>query len=225
MDKQHSSLDFIEVKPKETHRASVIWLHGLGADGYDFVDIPPMLDLPAKMGIHFIFPHAPVRPVSLNGGYKMRAWFDLYSLSPDAEQDAKGIYEAQKLINNIIDQEIASGIPADKIILAGFSQGAALALYAGLHYPQQLGGILALSGFLVLAGQTPLAKDSPNSKIPILLMHGQGDDVVPINLAETTRNKLLVSGFSSDFKVYPMGHSVCAEELQDIAKWLQGALA
>jgi phospholipase/carboxylesterase len=217
-------LEFVEIKPESTHKASIIWLHGLGADGYDFLDIAASLDLPEELGIHFVFPHAPFRPVSLNGGYRMRAWFDIYGLDFDSKQDQEGILAAQKLVEDLIEQELELGIPSEKIILAGFSQGAALALHTGLRYQQQLAGILALSGFLALTEQNFLADDSPNADTPILMLHGTDDMVVQLRWAEFSRDRLLELGFNVAWKSYPMEHNVCAEEIKDIAKWIQDIL-
>jgi phospholipase/carboxylesterase len=220
-----SNLDFVEIKPEGVAKASVIWLHGLGADGHDFFDIVPTLNLPAELAVHFIFPHAPVRPVSLNGGFKMRAWFDIYGLDHNSKQDQAGIVESQKLVEKLIEQELAAGVPSDKIVLAGFSQGAALALHIGLRYPKPLAGILALSGFLALAEQGLPADNLANADTPILMLHGKEDMVVPLKWAEFSRDRLTELGFAVKWQTYLMEHNVCAEEIDDIASWLQDVLA
>lgn len=217
-------LETVVIEPKiDETKACIIWMHGLGADGYDFVDIIPQLKLPENLGVKFIFPHAPIMPVTLNGGYEMRAWFDIYGLTAEAKQNKAGILKAQKHIETLIDNEIANGIPSDKIILAGFSQGAAMALHCGLRYKQQLGGILALSGFLLLDDQTEDINKSYKN-LPILMMHGTHDDVVAISLAEKSKQVIEDLGFTVEWHTFPIQHSLCAEEITKIGSWLKKVL-
>lgn len=213
--------EMVEVNPKVTPKGSVIWLHGLGADGHDFADIIPELKLPEELGVRFVFPHAPLRAVTINGGYQMRAWFDIYALHIHAPQDEVGIRETQQAINNLIEHEIQLGIPAEKIVLAGFSQGGAMALYCGLRYNQTLGGIMGLSTFLPLLDRLPQEKNPANDHIPIMLAHGMLDSVVPIQLGEMCREFLKGLGYHMQWFTYPMGHEVCLEEIRDIAHWLK----
>ncbi len=219
---QKSQLDTVIVGPEESPAATVIWMHGLGADGYDFADIVPQLQLPED--IKFIFPHAPVRPVTLNAGMKMRAWFDVYELGENAKLDEEGIYAAQQLIDELIDYEIAAGVPSGKIVLAGFSQGAAMALHCGLRYSKKLAGILALSGFLLLADRAADEINKANKRIPILMMHGTVDDIVPLKFGQRSRELLHNFGFEVEWHEYPMPHTVCPEEIQQVSTWLQNIL-
>jgi phospholipase/carboxylesterase len=214
---QTQALTAIEINPDTKPKTSVIWLHGLGADGYDFVDIVPQLNLPKELAVRFVFPHAPVIPVTINGGYQMRAWFDIYGLNPAAAQDETGIKNAQHLIDQLINKELDSGIAADHIVIAGFSQGGAMALQCGLHFPHKLAGILVLSSFLMLADKL----EHINKSIPILMAHGQYDDVVPIKWGEYSRDKLNNLGCKVAWSSYPMAHQLCDQEIVDIAHWLQ----
>lgn len=212
------TLENIVISPTLPAKSAVIWLHGLGADGHDFVDIVPELKLPEELAIRFIFPHAPVRPVSLNGGLPMRAWFDLYGLHDESHIDRVGLAESEKQLHQLIQQEHHAGIPLENIILAGFSQGGALALHTGLHYPRRLGGILALSAFLPASSldQTRQPED-----VPICMMHGTEDGIVVLGMAEASRDVLQSYGYSVEWHDYPMAHGVCEPELRDISKWLQ----
>jgi phospholipase/carboxylesterase len=216
----HEVLETIEINPSTAPKTSIIWLHGLGADGHDFVDIVPQLNLPKEFAIRFVFPHAPIRPVTINAGFKMRAWFDLYGLDADSPQDEPGIKQAQQLTEQLINQELSLGIPSERIVLAGFSQGGAVALQCGLHYPQQLAGILVLSGFLPLADKL----NTINKSVPIIMAHGEYDDVVPIKFGELSKNKLIEHGCKVSWHSYPMGHQVCLEEIHDISYWLRDIL-
>jgi phospholipase/carboxylesterase len=210
--------DKIETVAAESASASVIWLHGLGASGDDFLDIVPQLALPES--VRFVFPHAPVRPVTLNGGMVMPAWFDILSLDREADQDEPGIKAAAHQLSAIIDQEIASGIPAEKIVLMGFSQGGALALYTGLLYPQALAGMIGLSTYLPLA-DTIDAADILHSEVPVALAHGHDDDVVSIDFCAQTQAFLEEWGYSVDSQAYPMAHQICWQEVRHIGEWLR----
>lgn len=220
--KNNSPLETIEINPKNIKpKASIIWLHGLGADGYDFVDIVPQLKLPQEIGVRFVFPHAPVIPITCNGGMAMRAWFDIAALDGKKFIDDEiGIHESAKLINQLIAKEIARGIPNERIILAGFSQGAVMALHCGLRYSEKLAGILALSGFLVLADKLAAEKNLANQNTPILMLHGTCDGIVKFEWAEQAYQKLVAEKCNVQFKSYPMQHCVCGEEIVDIANWL-----
>lgn len=215
--------------------ASVIWMHGLGADGYDFVDIIPELQLPRTLGVRFIFPHAPQRPVTINGGYVMRAWYDL--LSPDisgagsgsgsdpGNEDAAGIRASEQAIHALVQREINKGIPASRIVLAGFSQGGAIALHTGLRYPQRLAGILGLSAYLPLASNLRAEQHPANAETPILMLHGYDDTVITIEEAEGACAVLKECGYAVEWRAYPMAHSLCPQEIYDIGVWLRRVLA
>jgi phospholipase/carboxylesterase len=218
-----STLPSIEINtnPNNKPTASVIWLHGLGADGHDFADIAPQLNLPKEASIRFIFPHAPIRPITINGGFKMRAWFDCYALDANAPQDELGIRESQQAIEQLIQKELASGIPSNKIVLAGFSQGGAMALHCGLRYTQQLAGILVLSGFLPLAAKLANELNNNNLATPILMLHGENDDIVPLEWAMLSKNKLENLKLKIEWHTYQIRHHLCADEIYAIAKWLR----
>ncbi len=195
---------------------SVIWLHGLGADGHDFVPIVEELSLPAA--VRFIFPHAPHIPVTVNGGYVMRAWYDIAGTTIDSKQDEAGIRQSHNAIEAFIEQELARGIPAKRIFLAGFSQGGAIALHTALRLSVPLAGVLALSTYLPLSA---LAQSELTSNTtPIFMAHGVDDSVVPYTLGVTSRDKLQTLGFTVAWHDYAMQHSVCADELVDIQEWL-----
>jgi phospholipase/carboxylesterase len=206
--------------------SSVIWLHGLGADGHDFVPIVEELRLPQDLGVRFIFPHAPVRPVTLNGGLEMPAWFDIHDLDFNGRRsDEEGLEKAYQQLVAMIEGEMGLGIAGDRIILAGFSQGGALALYTGLHYPGKLGGVIALSTYFPATHLSQLSHLPPEKmQLPIFMAHGTADSIVPFKQGEMTQQQLSRLGFSMDWHVYPMAHSVCAQEIVDIARWLQNAL-
>jgi phospholipase/carboxylesterase len=201
---------------------SVIWLHGLGADGQDFVPIADELNLP--VAVRFIFPHAPQRPVTINGGFVMRAWYDIAASSIDAQQDEEGIRVSQKSIEALIAQEVARGIAPEHIFLAGFSQGGAIALHTALRQTAPLAGVLALSAYLPLSGSVN-AEALPGSRTtPIFLAHGRGDPIVPFELGLASRDALIRLGYEIEWHEYTMQHSVCEQELRDIEIWLSGRL-
>jgi len=213
-------LKIVETNPKQLPaKATVIWLHGLGASGYDFVDFIPELNLPMEARVRFVFPHAPVRPVTNFNHMKMRAWFDVVELSEDGLQDEAGIAQSHQLITALIEQESAH-LPSSKIFLAGFSQGGAMALHCGLRYPKALGGILVLSGFLVLADKLQAEKSTANKKTPIMMLHGERDPIVPMSWAEHSRDCILNLGYNVAWHNYPMEHTVCGEEARDIGAWI-----
>lgn len=215
----------IEIEQTTQSQRSVIWLHGLGADGSDFVPIVSELHLPPTLGIRFIFPHAPIMPITLNNGYEMRAWFDIAALNFESKIDEAGIAKSVKSVTTLIEKEMARGIAAENIILAGFSQGAVVALSTGLTYPQRLGGIMALSGFLPLATALLNHASPANRDIPIFIAHGKQDTIVPFALGKATYQILQQAGYSLSWHSYDMPHSVCAAEVQDISKWIQTVYA
>lgn len=203
---------------------SVIWMHGLGADGNDFVPVVPLLGLPQKPGIRFIFPHAPFRPVTINDGQIMRAWFDIYSLSTDGNLDEKGISHSAELITDLIAREEASGIQASQIFLAGFSQGAAMALLIGLQFPKKLAGMIALSGFLPYPQKILGAAPPANKQTPIFIAHGTEDPIVPYHFGKMTSDALQQACYPVTWHSYPMPHCVCDAEIADLSIWIQEQL-
>jgi phospholipase/carboxylesterase len=202
----------------EPPRFSVIWLHGLGADGHDFEPIVEELGLTG--GYRFLFPHAPVRPITINAGMRMRAWFDIAALDRRAAEDEAGIRASAAAVESLIDAEIARGIPAQAIVVAGFSQGGALALHVALREPRPLAGVIALSCFLPLARALPREKQAANAHLPIFMAHGVADPVIGLGYAEASRAALEAEGYRIEWHTYPMGHSVCPAEIRDIAGWL-----
>jgi phospholipase/carboxylesterase len=215
--------DIIVINPILTPKASIIWLHGLGASGYDFVDMVTALNLPEDMAVRFIFPHAPMREITINGGYKMRGWFDIHALSIEATQDELGMKEALEILEKLIIKEISQGIPSENIIIAGFSQGAAVAIHAALSSKHTFAGILALSGFL-LQKILPNVISNSNKNTPILMLHGTHDDVVPLEWAEVSVNLLKNLNFNAKLLTYPVAHTLSGEEIDVIAQWLKNVL-
>jgi phospholipase/carboxylesterase len=211
-------VDAIEVHWGEEPRLSIIWLHGLGADGHDFE--PVVAELELGFGARFVFPHAPVRPVTINGGLPMRAWFDVLGFNPTARWDETGIRASADAVRALIRRESERSMPSSRIVLAGFSQGAAMALHVGLREPEPLAGLLALSSFLPLAETLADEKSAANAKTPILMAHGDADPVITLDMAEVGRRWLEAEGFAVDWRVYAMPHSVCLPEIHDIAAWL-----
>ena len=217
-------LEAVIIEPAGTPQAVVIWLHGLGADGYDFEPIVPELGLPDDAAIKFIFPHAPKIPVTVNGGYVMRAWYDIAATDLGEQQDIEGIKRSQEQLNSLIEAEIAQGTPADKIVLAGFSQGGAIILQAGLRYSQRLAGIMVLSSYVPLAETLVAEKHSANQGVPIFYAHGEEDDVIPISFAKQSRDILLAQGYKVEWSSYAMQHSVVPDEIDAIGVWLRKIL-
>jgi len=199
--------------------AAVIWLHGLGADGHDFEAVVPALRLPARLAVRFIFPHAPARPVTINMGMRMRAWYDIFQLGGGTEDEA-GIRESQALLQGLIARERTRGIEARRIVLAGFSQGGAIALQTGLRHPERLAGIMALSTWLPLASTLEAERHAMNADLPIFMAHGSMDEMIGLDRAELSRRRLEALGYAPEFHEYPMGHAVCPEEIADISAWL-----
>ena len=217
-------LPCIEIETTPNPSAAVIWLHGLGADGNDFVPIIPELKLTGCPGIRFVFPSAPSMPVTVNGGYVMPAWYDIIGRNLMDREDADGILRSAAAITELIKREYSRGIAYDNIVLAGFSQGCAMALHIGLRFPHKLAGIIALSGYLPLAMTLPLEKHSANSKTPIFMAHGMHDQVVIPERAQASYAALEKLGYQVDWNEYPIEHSVNHEELMDISHFLQRVL-
>lgn len=215
------SLPYIEMNPAKPAVGTVILLHGLGADGNDFVPVVKELNLPTNLPLRFVFPSAPLRPVTINNGYVMPAWYDILSMNIDQRADQNGLNESVSALNYLIENEINLGTPCDKVILAGFSQGAVVALTTALLHKQRLAGVLALSGYLPSA-QT-LAIDAPlaNRETPIFMAHGTQDPIIPYNVGQAAFDVLKNAGFAIDWHGYPMAHSVCDREVLDISAWLR----
>jgi len=204
--------------------AAVIWLHGLGADGHDFVPIIPELGLPAQAAVRFVFPHAQVRPVTINNGYSMRAWYDITSLTAGGRDDEPGIRESAQRIEAYIARERIAGVAPERILLAGFSQGGAMALYTGLRHDEALGGILALSTYLPLQAKLPAEASRANRQVPILMCHGTRDPVVTHAFGAASRDALVAQGYAVDWREYLMEHAVCPAEIGDIASFIRTRL-
>ena len=220
----HPVLAAVEVETGPKPTASVIWLHGLGADGHDFEPAVPELVRPGGRPLRFVFPHAPVRPVTLNGGLPMRAWYDIIRLNRQAAEDEAGVRSSDAALRALIGRENDRGVPSERIVLAGFSQGGAMALYCGIRMPDKLAGLIGLSCYLPIAATFAAERQAANQTTPIFMAHGSLDAVVEPQLGDTTRALLVESGYSVEWHGYPMGHSVCAEELAAIAAFLQRVL-
>ena len=218
-------LDAVEISPPGPARAAILWLHGLGADGHDFEPLIPQLGIVEELGVRVILPHAPRRAVTINGGMVMPAWYDI--LGPDFRQgqDSAGIRSSELQLRALIEREIDRGIAPERILLAGFSQGGAVALHTGLRYPHPLAGILVLSAYLPLADTLQAEAAAANSAVPLMMGHGTQDPVVPLPLAEQSRDLLQQQGYSVAWHTYAMAHAVCPEELLDIRAWLMDRLA
>ena len=217
-------LPVLELTTHPSPNASVIWLHGLGADGHDFVPIVKELHLPQSMAVRFIFPHAPMQPVSINNGMVMRAWYDIATENLDRKPDNQGVLQSTQAINELIADEVARGIAANRIILVGFSQGGAIALTAGTRHPETLGGIMALSTYLPMPEELATKASRANQQIPILMVHGEQDSVIPMAMAKASFGALIAQGYAVQWQQYPMAHSVCGEEMGVISEWLQKLL-
>lgn len=217
-------LDTVELESTPNPSFAIIWMHGLGADANDFVPIVKELDLRGCPGIRFVFPNAPTMPVTINGGYVMRAWYDILGTDIAKREDETGLRESQELINQLIAREVARGIPTQRILLAGFSQGCAMALQTGLRYPEKLGGLLCLSGYVPLNDKIANERHAANQTTPIFLVHGRADPVIPIQRAEHSRDLLKSLAYQVEWHEYMMQHSVCEEEITDISVWLKKVL-
>jgi phospholipase/carboxylesterase len=216
--------DSVEIETGPNPHSAVIWLHGLGADGHDFEPIVPELVRRGERPLRFVFPHAPVRPVTLNGGYAMRAWYDIIAIDRRAAEDEQGIRASQALVTELIRRENARGIPTERIVLAGFSQGGAMALFCGTRYPERLAGIIGLSCYQLLAARFDAERLPANQSTPIFLGHGVQDQVVMPVLGEATCRQLQAAGYAVEWHAYSMPHSVCPQEVSDIAAWLRRVL-
>jgi phospholipase/carboxylesterase len=214
----------VEIETGRNPQAAIIWLHGLGADGHDFEPIVPELVRPSDRPLRFVFPHAPMRPVTLNGGYVMRAWYDIIAIDRRAAEDEQGIRASQALVTELIRGENARGIPSERIVLAGFSQGGAMALFCGTRYPERLAGIIGLSCYQVLATRFDAERLPANQDTRIFLGHGMQDPVVIPALGEAASRQLQAAGYAVEWHAYSMPHSVCPQEVIDIAAWLRRAL-
>jgi phospholipase/carboxylesterase len=223
------TLEVIEVETAPNPSASVIILHGLGADGNDFVPVADELDLTSVGPVRFVFPHGPTRPVTINGGYVMRAWYDILGseLGPGGvkREDEAGLRASQVLVDGLIANERARGIAANRIVLAGFSQGCAMTFMAGLRHPERLAGLLGMSGYLPLAASTAAERSPANAGVPIFQAHGRADPVIALDRATASRDALLALGYPVEWHDYPMPHSVCAQEIVDMNRWLLKVLA
>jgi len=218
-------LEYVEVSTADEPKYTVIWMHGLGADGHDFEPIVPHLGLPPGMPLRFIFPHALMRPITINGGAVMRAWYDIIEISTTKGQDEAGIRHSAEKIQALIDQEIERGIPASRIILAGFSQGGAMALHVGLRYPQKLAGIMVLSAYLLFPERLQNELSAANAATPVFLAHGTQDPMVPFSLGESVRSVLQQGQWPLEWHQYPIPHSVSEPEIADIGRWLQNCFS
>jgi phospholipase/carboxylesterase len=218
-------LEHVELVTGAEPRGTIIWMHGLGADGWDFVPLVRELPLPAGLALRFIFPHAPERAVTINNGYHMRAWYDISQSDLARVPDEKGIRESQRQVEDLIARERSRGVEASNIVLAGFSQGGAIALQAGLRHTDRLGAIVALSTYLPLEDSLDREAAGANKATPIFMAHGTQDPVIPLALAETSRSALQTRGYEVEWHTYPMPHSVSAEEVQDLAGFLAGVYA
>lgn len=207
----------IEINPTKNPIGTVIWLHGLGADGNDFAPVVDMLNLPM---LRFILPHAPYRPVTINNGYEMRAWYDLFGLTVGSPEDAAGIAETQAAIEALIQQELDRGVPSNKIVIAGFSQGGAIALYTALRYHQPLAGVIALSTYLPLKPTFSIQKTQQNQATPIFMAHGTHDDVISLAIGQDSLSLLQAEQYQVEWHEYPIAHSVSMEEINDIRTFL-----
>jgi len=219
-----SQLEAIEIETSASPGVSIIWMHGLGADGHDFVDIVPELRLPARPGVRFVFPHAPMRPVTINGGYVMRAWYDIRDDGGVRREDAAGVRASQTAIEALIEREKERGVPATSIVIAGVSQGGARALHTSLRHGERLAGVMALSCSLPLADTLAAEAAPANRDVAIFMAHGTHDPTIPMARALRARETLVGLGYRVEWHEYPMPHSVCAEEVRDISTWLGGVL-
>lgn len=222
--KNHETLlPAVVIEPAAVAEAAVIWLHGLGADGHDFAPIVPELGLD-ELPVRFVFPHAPERPVTINNGYVMPAWYDINRSDFGDQQDEVGIRHSQRQLQALIENEQAQGISSERIVLAGFSQGGAMVLHTGLRYPQPLAGILALSTYLPLANKVADEVHPANAQVPVLMAHGDADPVIPLSLAEDSKRMLAAMGYPVAWHHYPMEHTVCPQEIKMIGAWLRERL-
>ncbi len=213
-------LDYIEIEPKHTAVASVIWLHGLGASGHDFEPVVPELQLPADLPVRFVFPHAPNIPVTVNGGMVMPAWYDILAMDIDRKVDESGVLASADAVDALIERELARGIPSSRIIIAGFSQGGAVAYQCALRHPKPLAGLLTLSTYMAM----PVSPSNANAQLPVMVCHGSRDPVVPEQLGQRAVASLKAMGLNPEYRSYPMEHMVCLEQIRDIGEWIRERL-
>jgi phospholipase/carboxylesterase len=218
-------LPCVEIETAANPRHAIVWLHGLGADGNDFAPIVPELVARGWPPLRFVFPHAPVRPVTINGGMPMRAWYDIKGAAIADRQDEPGMRASIAQLDALIAREGERGIPPAHVLVAGFSQGGAVALAGGTRHAAALGGIVALSTYLPLADKTAAERHPANADVPIFMAHGRHDPVVPLSLGEISRDALTTLGYAVDWHSYPMAHQVCAEEIADLRQWIGARLA
>jgi phospholipase/carboxylesterase len=224
MSMSEQALPYVEVNPKSKAKATVIWLHGLGDSGNGFAPIVPDLKLPDELGIRFVFPHAPTRPVTINNGMSMRAWYDITSLDFNNRADSQGVKESSDLVADLIEKEIAQGIPANKIVLAGFSQGGVIALHLGTRYEKSLAGVMSMSSYMSEPEKLSDEAHAANKNTAIFVAHGTHDDVVPIFMGNAAFKVLESNGYKVTWHEYAMQHNVCMQQLNDISTWLQETL-
>jgi len=214
-------LETVEIVSGPKPTASVVWLHGLGADGHDFEPLVPHLAWQGAPDIRYVFPHAPVRPVTVNGGMPMRAWYDILSMDGERGHDRRGVGQSIQQVYSLVERERERGIAASRIVLAGFSQGGAIALQLGLRYPHRLAGLIGLSTYMLFAGELQDGRHDANRETPVFLAHGTSDPMVPPAMGEAAREQLIALGSPLEWHTYPMPHSVCLEEIEHIATWLK----
>jgi len=215
-------LPCVEIEPSSTADAAVIWLHGLGADGHDFEPIVPELKLDGSAAIRFVFPHAPARPVTVNGGFVMPAWYDILDINIDRRVDIDQLMESAEAVRLLVDREMERGIDSRRIVLAGFSQGGAVAIQTALTYPHRLAGLLGLSTYFATCDR--IQPEAVNEDIPVQLCHGTADPVVPERIGREGFEKLREMGYQAEYQTYPMEHAVCMEEIADVSSWFQDIL-
>lgn len=221
-----TALDSIIINPEKTQpQASIIFLHGLGASADDFTGVIPEFKIPDEAGVRFVFPNAPIKPVTINAGFPMPAWFDIHGLTEDAPVDTEGLREGSVLIDQLIEQEREQGVPSQNIILGGFSQGGAMALFAGLRYPLELAGIFGLSTFLIGGEQLAIEASEANQGLPIFMAHGDFDGVVPMEYGKQSSDALEEHGYAVEWHDYSIEHEVTAEELRALGRWLKQVLS
>ena len=216
-------LETLEIETAPSPRAAVIWMHGLGADGHDFAGIEREVTPPGA-AVRYVYPHAPMMPVTINNGYVMRAWYDVFGVAGERREDEAGVRASQERIERLIAREKARGIPARAIVLGGFSQGGAMALHTGLRHPERLAGVMALSCFLPVARAVATEASTANRDVSLFIAHGIADDLIPVARARAARDTLLGLGYEVEWHEYPMAHSLCPQEIEDIAAWLQRTL-
>lgn len=219
------ALETIETQTGDAPRASIIVLHGLGADGNDFVSIANELSLETVGPVRYVFPHAPVMPVTINNGYRMRAWYDIFGFDLVSREDEAGLRRSLSAVQALVAREVERGTPSERIVLAGFSQGCAMALLTGIRHPSRLAGIAGLSGYLPLAAASAAERTAANAQTPIFLGHGRLDNVVPVERGRASRDALQAIGHPVEWHEYPIAHSVCMQEIADLERWLLRVLA